>query len=74
MKPWVNFIHVLRAVFMRANPKSVRIQSSHQYLFMPLGPTLTKAAHKMLMKLAPGLNFINILRTAFTRKDPVSVK
>jgi hypothetical protein len=38
---------------MRVAPISVRIQSSHQYLFMLLGSIRAKAAGKMLMKLTP---------------------
>jgi len=45
----------LRAAFiMPVAPKSVRIQSSRQYLFTLLGSTGTKAARKMLMKLTLG--------------------
>jgi len=57
----------LRTAFTPVAPKSVRIQSSCQYLFMLLGSTGAKAAHRMLMKLTPGDDFTNILRSAFTR-------
>ena len=36
-------------------PKSVRIQSSCQYLFMLLGSTGAKAARRTLMKLIPDI-------------------
>jgi len=36
--------------------KSVRIQSSCQYLFTLLGSTGAKAAHRALMKLTSGVN------------------
>jgi len=44
----------LRAAFTREDPKSVKIQSSHQYLFAHLGSGHIKAVHKMLVKLTPG--------------------
>jgi len=43
----------LRAAFTPAAPKSVRIQSSCQYLFTLLKSTSVKAARKMLVKLIP---------------------
>jgi len=39
--------------FTPVAPKSVRIQSSCQYLFTLLGSTGAKAAHRTLMKLTP---------------------
>ncbi len=63
--PAVNFINILRAAFTPLAPKSVRIQSSCQYLFTLLGPTGAKAARRTMMKLTPAVNFINILRAAF---------
>jgi len=39
---------------MPVAPKSVRIHSSHQYLFTLLESTGAKAAHRALMKLTPG--------------------
>jgi len=45
----------LCAVFTTVAPKSVQIQTSHQYLFMHLGSTGAKAAHRTLMKLTPGI-------------------
>jgi len=47
----VNFINVLCTAFMSADPKSVKIQSSCQYLFALLGSTCLKALSKILMKL-----------------------
>ncbi len=42
--------HIRKAI-MHADPKSVKRQSSHEYLFSLLGSTLVKAAGKMLVKL-----------------------
>jgi len=44
----------LRKAFRHVAPKSVRIQSSCQYLFTLLGSTGAKAARRTLMKLTPG--------------------
>ncbi len=49
LHPGVNFINVLRAAFMRADPESAKIQSGQQCRFTLLGPTSVKAEHKMLM-------------------------
>jgi len=38
---------------MAVGPKSVRVQSSPQYLFTLWGSGCIKAAHRMLMKLRP---------------------
>jgi len=43
------------ATFMHADPKSVNIQSSCQYIFALLGFTRVKAALKMLVKLTADL-------------------
>jgi hypothetical protein len=64
----------LRTAFTPVAPKSVRIQSSCQYLFTLLGSTGAKAAHRTLMKLTQGVNFINVLCKAFTLLDPKSAK
>ncbi len=64
-------INVLRTAFTLVDPKSVKIQWSHQYLFMLLGST---SVRWMLMKLSPGINFINILHAAFAHAEPLSVK
>ncbi len=50
----LNFINVLCTAFTPIAPKSVRIQSSFQYIFMLLGSTGTKAAGRTLMKLTLG--------------------
>ncbi len=50
----VNFINILFIAYWRADPKSVKIQSSCQYLFVLLGSVHLKAACKMLMKSTPG--------------------
>jgi hypothetical protein len=39
---------------MRADPKSIKRQSGHQYLFALLGSLSVKAARKMLIKLTLG--------------------
>jgi hypothetical protein len=41
---------------MSTDPKSIKIQSSHQYFFALLGSESVKAARKMLVKLSPGHN------------------
>jgi len=50
----VNFINVILAVFTPADPKIVKIQLSHQYLFTLLGSAGVKALRRTLMKLTPG--------------------
>jgi len=46
--PGVNFTNILRKAFMLVYPESVKkIQLSHQYLFMLLGPESLKAVRKM---------------------------
>jgi len=50
--PGLNFTNIFTA-FTPVAPKSVRIQSSCQYLFTLLGSTGAKAAHRTLMKLTP---------------------
>jgi len=47
----------LRTAFTPVAPKSVRIQSSCQYLFTLLGSIGAKAARKTLMKLSPGKEY-----------------
>jgi len=44
----------LRTAFTNVAHKSIRIQSSCQYLFTLWGSTRVKAARRMLMKLTPG--------------------
>jgi len=48
----------LRAPFMSEDPKSVEIQSSHQYLLALLGSACMKDAHAMLMKLTLYVSFM----------------
>ncbi len=50
---WVYFIIVLHAVFMCADIKSPRRQSSNQCLFALLGSAHVKAACKTMMKSSP---------------------
>ncbi len=45
----------LRRAFTPVAPKSVRTQSSCQYLFTLLGSTSIKSVHRTLMKLTPGV-------------------
>jgi hypothetical protein len=42
----VNFINIVHEAFTRANPESVKILSSHQYLFELLGSGCIKASRK----------------------------
>jgi len=60
--------------FTPVAPKSVRVQSGHQYLFMLLGYTGAKAAHITLMKSTPVVHFTNILGSAFMCTDLKSAK
>jgi hypothetical protein len=53
LTPELNFINILHTAFTPVAPKSVRIQSSRQYLFTLFGSTSAKAARLMLMKLTP---------------------
>jgi len=48
----------LLTAFTPVAPKSVRIQSSCQYLFTLLGSTGAKATNRTLMKLTPELGDI----------------
>jgi len=57
----VNFTNVLWAACTLEDPKNVKIQSSHQYLFALLGSLRTKAAYKILMKLSTELSLIKLL-------------
>ena len=59
---------------MPVAPKSVRIQSSCQYLLTLLGSTRAKAEHSTLIKLTPGSISSTYLRTAFTPVAPKSVR
>jgi hypothetical protein len=51
--PGLNSIKVLGTAFTLMGPKSIRIQSSSQYLFMLLGTMGAKAARRALIKLTP---------------------
>jgi len=51
----LNFINVLLPAFTLTDPKSVRTQSSRQYLFTLLGSAHIKAIRRALMKLTPSL-------------------
>jgi len=57
--PGVNFTNILLAAFTSADFKSVRTQSSCQYLFTLLGSTSVKAVRRTLIKLSHGVNFSN---------------
>jgi len=46
----VNFTNVLRAAFLRKDPKSVK---RLECLFLLLGSLRAKASHKLLVKLTP---------------------
>ncbi len=48
----------LPTAFMPVDPKSIRIQSSCQYLFTLLGSSVAKAARRTLMKLTPCCNYM----------------
>ncbi len=50
----LNFINIVCTAFTPVDPKSVRIQSSCQYLFTLLGSMVAKAARRTMMKLSPG--------------------
>ena len=51
--PGLNFINILRTAFTLVDPQSIKIQLSHQCLFMLLGFTSVKAVRRTLMKLSP---------------------
>jgi len=73
--PGVNFINLLRAAFVRADPKSAKKIYSLTVFFGHSGSSSVKAAGRTLIKLtAPGLNFISIPRTAFMPVAPQSVR
>jgi len=54
-RPGVNFINILQAPFMRANPKSTKKDSQIVSLFALLGSERVKALRKTLMKLRKDL-------------------
>jgi len=51
--PWVNFINVLRAAFVHADPKIVKKNDNLTVFFMLSGSAPVKATRRTLMKLAP---------------------
>jgi len=51
--PGVNFTNLLRAAFALVDPESVKIQLSHQCLFMLLESASIKVVRRTLMKLSP---------------------
>ena len=65
LKPGVNFIIVLQAVFTRVDPESTKKTDDLNVFFALLGSAGTIVACKMLMKLTPEVDFTNILRAAF---------
>ncbi len=54
LTPGVDFINALHTAFALVDPKSVRTQSSCQYLLKLLGSTSVKAVRRTLMKSTPG--------------------
>ncbi len=60
-RPGVNFITVLQAAFMHADPESIKIQSSCQYLFTLLGSVSVKAVLRKLMKLTPDQRVLDLI-------------
>jgi len=56
-QPGVNFINILRAAFVRADPKSVKKTDNLTVFFAFLEYSCVKAACRMLMKLTLGSNF-----------------
>jgi len=51
--PVINFINVLQAAFMRANPKSAEKTDNLTVFFALSGSAQVKAARKMSTKLTP---------------------
>ena len=54
LTPRVNFIDVLRAAFMCADPKSAKDTVKPSVFYMLSGSALVKDGCKMLMKSTPG--------------------
>jgi len=60
----------LRASFAHSHTKSVKIQSSCQYLFALLGSACVKAVYKFLVKLTPSCSTLRLLKeTLFVKKS-----
>jgi len=51
----VNFIHILRALYMRQDPESAKKTVKLSIFFALSGSACTKGARRTLMKLAPGV-------------------
>ncbi len=69
----------LRTAFTPVAPKSVKVQSSRQYLFTLLGSTSVKVVRRMLMKLNPGLYLLMVVLVKQTRfwctdKEPITTE
>jgi len=58
--PRDDFINILRAAFMRADPKSAKSTVKPSVFFALLEYAHVKASIKMLVKSTPGVNFITI--------------
>jgi len=63
----------LRTNFTPVAPKSIRIQSSCQYLLTLLGYTGAIAACRTLMKLTHGVDFTNILHEIFLNESALHI-
>ncbi len=61
----VNFINILRAAFMHADPESVKKIDNLTVFFTLLGSARVKVVCRMLIKLSPGVNFINMFMHSF---------
>jgi len=70
----VNFINMFTSSFHKTDPKSVKIQSSSQYLFALMVSACVKAACETLMKLTPIVNCMDILCAVFMLEDPKRAK
>jgi len=69
---WVKFINVLQAAFIPADPKSVTIQLSCQYLSTLFESASIKAADRTLMKSTPGEKNNLKLRVSVLKKEKFS--
>jgi hypothetical protein len=61
----INFTNILHKAFTSTDNKSTKKTDSLTEFIAVLGSAHIKAAHKMLVKSAPGVNFINSLHTNF---------
>ncbi len=55
LTPGVNFINILRAAFLSADPESAKKTDNLTVFFVLLGSASVKAASRTLMKLTPGV-------------------